>query len=178
MYHYIPDYLAGKNADELLFWLEENVCWKQEKYRMFGQDRTAPRLVAWYGDPGLIYRYSSVTHEATGWPEILADVCEGVRKTFSLDSNFVLINRYRDGADSMGWHRDDEAELRGPVASVSLGATRSFLMRERAKAKTHRIDLEHGSLILLDSDVLHTLPKTKRNLEVRINLTFRHVVCV
>ena len=94
---------------------------------------------------------------------------------FSLDSNFVLLNRYRDGSDSMGWHRDDEPELTGPVASLSLGVTRRFHMRAERKTRTQHIDLEHGSLLILDRRTTHALPKTKRKLGERINLTFRQV---
>ncbi|MCZ6619698.1 MAG: alpha-ketoglutarate-dependent dioxygenase AlkB, partial [Gammaproteobacteria bacterium] len=130
MYRYIPEYLNQADADELLAWVEAKVEWRQEKYRMFGRLVSAPRLVAWYGDPGLRYNYSGVEHTTTGWPRVLGEVCAGVKNTFSLGSNFVLLNRYRDGTDSMGWHRDDEAELRGPVASLSLGATRRFHVRE------------------------------------------------
>lgn len=176
MYRYIPEYLNQSNADELLAWLEEKVLWHQEKHQMFGRIVTAPRLVAWYGDPGLSYSYSGITHKTTGWPQVLAELCDGVKTAFSLRSNFVLLNRYRDGTDSMGWHTDDEPELSGPVASLSLGATRRFHIREGRNARTQRIDLEHGSLLLLDRKITHALPKTKRKLGERINLTFRHVI--
>ena len=109
-------------------------------------------------------------------PQVLAEVCDGVKNSFSLSSNFVLLNRYRDGADSMGWHTDDETELRGPVASLSLGATRRFHLREGRSARTQHIDLEHGSMLILGHRTSHALPKTKRKLGERINLTFRHVI--
>ncbi|MCZ6643863.1 MAG: alpha-ketoglutarate-dependent dioxygenase AlkB [Gammaproteobacteria bacterium] len=176
MYRYFPEYLDQSKADELLAWLQENVLWHKEKHQMFGRIVTAPRLVAWYGDPGLSYCYSSITHRTTGWPQVLAELCDGVRTAFSLRSNFVLLNRYRDGTDSMGWHTDGELELSGPVASLSLGATRRFHVREGRNGKTQRIDLEHGSLLLLDRQITHALPKTKRKLGERINLTFRHVI--
>ena len=176
MYRYIPEYLDRSQADELLAWVAAEVVWQQEKYWIYGRRITAPRLVAWYGDPGLSYRYSGTMHRSTGWPEVLALLCAGVKKNFSLESNFVLLNRYRDGSDSMGWHKDDESELRGPVASLSLGATRRFHMREGQNASTQKIDLEHGSLLILDRQTSHALPKTKRNLKERINLTFRHLV--
>ena len=176
MYRYIPAFLDQSKADELLEWLQIKVQWHQEKYRMFGRFVTAPRLVAWYGDPGLSYSYSGTTHESTGWPRVLSEVCDGVKNTCSLSSNFVLLNRYRNGDDSMGWHTDDEAELRGPVASLSLGATRRFHLREGKSSRTQHLDLEHGSLLILDRQVSHALPKTKRKLGERINLTFRHVI--
>ncbi len=176
MYRYFPEYLDQSKADELLAWLQENVVWRKEKHQMFGRIVTAPRLVAWYGDPGLSYRYSGTMHCTTGWPQLLAEVSEGLKKTVSLSSNFVLLNRYRDGSDSMGWHCDDEAELHGPVASLSLGASRRFHMRDCGCVETQRINLEHGSLLILDKKTSHALPKTKRRLAERINLTFRHVI--
>ncbi|MCZ6852793.1 MAG: alpha-ketoglutarate-dependent dioxygenase AlkB, partial [Gammaproteobacteria bacterium] len=177
-HRYIPDYLDQSKADDLLAWLSTKVVWHQEKYQMFGRRIRAPRLVAWYGDPGLSYGYSGTIHKGTGWPEVLAEICAEVKRSFSLESNFVLLNRYRDGSDSMGWHKDDESELRGPVASLSLGATRRFHIREGQNGETLKIDLEHGSLLLLDRQTAHALPKTKRKLAERINLTFRHVVGV
>lgn len=93
--------------------------------------------------------------------------------------NSVLANLYRDGNDRMGWHSDDERELgTAPViASVSLGAARSFRFRAKAGGDALAIELAHGSLLRMAGDTQrlykHELPVRKRVEGPRINLTFR-----
>jgi len=90
-------------------------------------------------------------------------------------SNFVLINFYRNGGDYMGWHADDERGLADRVASVSLGATRRFLLRPPGRNRSLGLDLEPGSLLLLDGSVRHSLPRTRKPVGERVNLTFRQI---
>ena len=98
--------------------------------------------------------------------------------------NSVLANHYRSGSDSMGWHSDDEKEL-GPepvIASISLGDERRFLLRHRRRKElqTHEITLENGSLLLMRASSQHawrhSIPKTRRAVAPRINLTYRHIM--
>jgi alkylated DNA repair dioxygenase AlkB len=96
--------------------------------------------------------------------------------------NCVLLNLYRDGHDSMGWHSDDEPEL-GPdpfIASVSLGTPRRFLLRSRAEpVRTHEYLLGDGSLLLMEPPLQaawkHALPRSRRVTGVRLNLTWRFI---
>jgi alkylated DNA repair dioxygenase AlkB len=105
-----------------------------------------------------------------------------VRQLAGAEFNAVLLNFYRDGRDGMGWHADDEPELgRNPViASVSLGAPRRFCLRHRRRQDL-KLDLElpHGSLLAMAGALqhhwVHALPKTRRSVGERINLTFRRV---
>ncbi|WP_281646541.1 alpha-ketoglutarate-dependent dioxygenase AlkB [Parendozoicomonas sp. Alg238-R29] len=99
------------------------------------------------------------------------------------DFNSVLVNQYRGGRDSNGWHADNESELgeQPVIASVSLGAVRRFRLRNnKNKQQTYSIDLPHGSLLIMGAGVQefwqHTLTKTAKAVEPRINLTFRKVV--
>jgi alkylated DNA repair dioxygenase AlkB len=100
-----------------------------------------------------------------------------------VDFNSVLANRYRDGRDAMGWHRDDEPEL-GPqpvIASISLGATRRFRLKaDDAAVPPLSLDLPHGSLLVMrgltQSRFRHALPRTAKPVGERINLTFRRIV--
>ena len=107
---------------------------------------------------------------------------ERIERATGARYNSVLANLYRDGNDSNGWHADDEASL-GPqptIASLSLGATRRFLLRHRADGTTVELALEHGSLVVMaglsQKCWKHTIPKERRVREPRINLTFRYVV--
>jgi alkylated DNA repair dioxygenase AlkB len=117
------------------------------------------------------------------WPQALLPVRARLREELGLDCNSVLANLYRDGRDRMGWHRDDEREL-GPrpvIASLSLGAARRFVLKQRADAKVSRaITLPHGSLLLMAGDTQaryrHALPATAKAVGPRINLTFRRIL--
>lgn len=164
-------------------WLDEltsGIDWQQHRLRLFGREVMAPRLSAWHGDAGCYYRYSGLRLA----PQPLTPLLQRMRSTISdltgVDFNCVLLNLYRDGADSMGWHADDEPELGADpdIGSVSLGATRRFLLRHR-RDRSHRlgVDLEHGSLLVMKAPMQrhwqHSVPKTRRVLGPRLNLTWR-----
>ena len=99
-----------------------------------------------------------------------------------LDIKFTscLANLYRDGNDSNGWHADDEKELgKNPIiASISFGEKRVFHFKHRYnKELKKKLVLEPGSLLLMQGATqenwLHQIPKTKKQIGERINLTFR-----
>ena len=179
---YLPGALARDVADECFRQLRREVDWQQEEIVLFGVKRLVPRLVAWYGDVDAVYRYSGVEHRPLPWIAPLTELKGLAESLCGQPFNSVLLNLYRDGRDGMGWHADDEPEL-GPdpaIASLSLGATRRFRMRHRRhRDQTVAIDLEHGSLLLMQGATqhhwLHALPKTSRPAGERINLTFRLV---
>jgi alkylated DNA repair dioxygenase AlkB len=110
------------------------------------------------------------------------DIKRRVEERSDRSFNSLLLNYYRDGKDSMGWHADDETELgENPVVpSISLGATRKFLIRHRRSRESKAYLLTHGSLLLMGGTMqhhwLHAVPKTARPIGERINLTFRHIL--
>jgi alkylated DNA repair dioxygenase AlkB len=179
---YLADAFPPGEADVLFAELREQIDWRQEEIMMFGQHRLVPRLVAWHGDAGADYRYSGVLHRPEPWTPALQRIRATVERLAGRRFNSVLLNLYRNGRDGMGWHADDEPEL-GPdpvIASVSLGAARRFCMRhKKQKRETVTIDLEPGSLLLMQGTTQHhwrhALPKTARPVGERINLTFRQV---
>lgn len=157
----------------------------QETYRIAGRTVSAPRLVSWHGDPGTDYVYSGVRHMPEAWTPALAALRERVERVTGLRFNSVLANYYRDGSDGMGWHADAEAEV-GPapddrwVASLSLGATRRFVLRHRRRAEDrHELELGRGALLVMrgstQTHYRHAAPKTARPVGPRLNLTFRHI---
>jgi len=170
---YWPGFLDRSAADQLLSRLSEELVWLSETFSLYGRTSPVPRLVSWCGDPGLNYRYTGSDHFCTGWHPELDALREEIHARCGLETNFVLLNRYRDGQDSMGWHTDDESGHRPLVASLSLGGARRFLTRPGAGQPSVRWDLEHGSLLLLDGREPHALPKTRRAVAERINLSFR-----
>ena len=170
---YVSGFLEPREACELFCFLREEVTWRKECIRLFGHFRQVPRLVSWCGDEGLSYRYSGKDHTATGWPEALESLRTRIGPLLGEVPNFLLMNLYRHGDDSMGWHRDDERGLNPLIASVSLGARRRFLLREEGARSNCPLTLDDGSLLLFDGRLRHTLPKTRRPVGERINLTFR-----
>ena len=173
---YVREFLEGNEADQLFVWMASGVCWERERITLFGRRVVVPRLVSWFGDPGVSYRYSGRAHVARGWPGQLEGIRAKLAANHGLAANFVLANRYLTGADYMGWHSDDEPEMGCRVGSVSLGATRRFLTRPPQSNCSTRLDLEHGSLLLFNSALRHSLPRAAAATE-RINLTFRSVGC-
>ena len=180
-----PSWVDVPMADAWLAALLGAVPWRQESVRLFGREIPSPRLTAWYGDPGCVYTYSGLTLEPLPWTPLLASIRERVEAGAGQRFNSVLLNRYRDGSDSMGWHADDEREL-GPeptIASVSLGARRTFQLKHKTRKEQRRldVDLEHGSLLVMrpptQAHWLHGVPK-RRGADApgeRVNLTFRHI---
>ncbi|XP_029999782.1 DNA oxidative demethylase ALKBH2 [Sphaeramia orbicularis] len=184
---------SKEEADRLFRQLEEEVVYstgQEAKVQVFGKVYNIPRKQATYGDEGLTYTYSGVKRFACPWTQALEYIRDAVTKTTGHTFNFVLINRYKDGQDHMGEHRDDERELDPlcPIASVSLGAARDFIFRHRdARGKESsrqiepvKLELAHGSLLLMNSPTntfwYHSLPVRKKVLVPRINLTFRRIV--
>ncbi len=162
--------------------LKETLQWQRPELVIFGRRVAAPRLEAWYGDPGARYAYSGLAHEPRAWTPLLRELRERVAVQTGAPYNSVLANLYRDGNDSNGWHADDERELGAEptIASLSLGAARRFLLRHRADRTLKReIVLEPGSLLVMRGITQqcwhHAVPKTRSVHSARINLTFRYV---
>ncbi|MDR6991878.1 alpha-ketoglutarate-dependent dioxygenase AlkB [Luteimonas sp. 3794] len=180
-------WMSARQADLLFAGLLAQVPWSRHRLRMFGREIDAPRLSCWIGDPDASYRYSGTTFAPHPWPEALRPVREAVSAATGVAYNSVLANLYRDGNDAMGWHSDDEREL-GPepvIASLSLGATRRFVLKARApdtegRLARHALELPHGSLLVMRGDTQarfrHALPRTARPVGPRINLTFRRIL--
>jgi len=142
LFDYTPGFLARPEADEALERLWGELEWSQKEIKLFGRRLPQPRLVAWYGNPEAVYSYSGLTLEPLPWHPLLERLRERIERFAGCRFNSVLANAYRDGRDSMGWHSDDEKELGHEplIASLSLGATRRFLVRpQRAAGGTRRV---------------------------------------
>ncbi|MCA1780394.1 MAG: alpha-ketoglutarate-dependent dioxygenase AlkB [Xanthomonadaceae bacterium] len=175
-------WLEPATADSLFDDLRKTVQWQTRTIKMFGKVFDQPRLIAFHGDPAIRYRYSGGCYEAVGWNPQLDELRQMLLVRCGQRFNCVLLNLYRDGSDSMGWHADDEPELGSHpvIASVSLGAVRRFVLRRKNRTgSTLALDLEHGSLTLMHGDLQqhwqHQVPKTRRPVAERINLTFRSI---
>ncbi|MDM8349156.1 alpha-ketoglutarate-dependent dioxygenase AlkB [Pseudomonas sp. sp1636] len=173
-------WLAPEMADLWLQQLLEQTPWQQPHVRLYGRAHRVPRLVAWYGDGEAGYRYSGLTHQPLPWTALLAEIRARLVATLGQPLNGVLLNYYRDGQDSMGWHSDDEPELGANplIASLNLGATRRFDLRRKGQSRIeHSLWLEHGSLLVMRGPTQHywqhQVAKTRSQCAPRLNLTFR-----
>jgi alkylated DNA repair dioxygenase AlkB len=175
---YDPTFFAPQAADALFATLRRDVPWGRE----VGRGRPFPRLTAFYGDDGLLYRYSGVTHRGTGWTPELVEIKMQVEEAAGADFNSLLLNLYRDGRDSIGFHADAEPELgvNPIVASISLGEVRTFVLKHKAAKEKRSFRLAHGSLLVMGGTCqhfwLHGVPKTEEEVGERINLTFRKIL--
>ena len=128
---------------------------------------------------GVIYRYSGTENVALPWTATLLEIKEKIEAVKG-EYNYCLLNRYRSGSDSMGWHADDEPEMGNVIGSLSLGATRQFRIRHNVTRETRTFSASNGTLIIMAGTMQqfwkHDVPKTKENIGERINLTFRKIV--
>lgn len=182
--HLAHRFYSARDSGVLMRVLQQEIGWRQERILVWNQPRLQPRLSAWYGDPGRAYRYSGRRFEPQPWTDTLLRIRTDVEIASGHRYNSVLLNLYRDENDSVGWHSDDEPEL-GPapvIASVSLGATRSFRLRHRQRKDLAPVSiaLEDGSLLLMKGATQrcwrHAVPKETGPCGPRINLTFRLIL--
>lgn len=179
---YIPSWLQPSQADQLMTELYNSLQWKEGQIRMFGQWLSIPRQHAWYGDTQASYGWSGQRAEPLPWVPELEQLRQMLQQSTGALFNGVLANLYRDGKDCMHWHSDDEAELRQRplIAAISVGAERRFSLRHKSRAyPTHRLQLGHGSLLLMGGDCQHdwqhALPRSTRIDKPRVSLTFRYI---
>lgn len=179
---YIPDFYIKAEADAYYNNLLTCTHWREDDIIVFGKTYKQPRLTALYGNTNKPYSYSNITmHPEIFTPE-LETIKHKVEAIAQTEFNTVLLNLYRHGQDSNGWHADNEKELgENPViASVSFGAERPFYFKHRSiKSEKHKLLLQHGSLLIMKGEMqhywLHQIAKTKKPIEPRINLTFRYL---
>jgi alkylated DNA repair dioxygenase AlkB len=177
---YYPNFFDFEKANELFEQLKTNVTWQQDEITIFGKTINQPRLTALYGNQGKPYSYSNIVMQPHSWSPLIMFIKNEIETVCNQNFTTVLLNYYRNGNDSMGWHADDEKELgRNPIiASVSFGAERVFQMKHNTIPNLKQnIILEHGSLLLVKGTTQHfwkhQIPKTSKPIAGRINLTFR-----
>lgn len=176
-----PSLIHADSASALFDTLEKEIAWEQREIQVYGKRYLQPRLLAWYGDEGIRYRYSGDTLIARPWNQTLKQLkaaCETVTQTAF---NSVLLNLYRDGQDAMGWHADNEPELGSEpvIASVSLGCPRRFDLKHRTTGQRRDVILPHGSLLVMAGHTqrhwVHQIARSAKVHAPRINLTFRWI---
>ncbi|MGW9685663.1 alpha-ketoglutarate-dependent dioxygenase AlkB family protein [Flagellimonas sp. 2504JD1-5] len=177
---YFPNFFSKELSNNYFQSLKDSIPWQQDKIKVFGKIHDQPRLTALFGDNLKSYSYSGITMYPQVFTPELTQIKNQVEKASNANFTSCLLNYYRHGKDSNGWHSDDEKELgTNPIiASVSFGAPRFFHLRNKMdKTNKHKILLENGSLLLMKGATQHhwqhQIPKTSKPIGGRINLTFR-----
>lgn len=174
----IPNEMANRYYEALT----NNIDWQNDKVLIYGKEIITKRKVAWHGDRPFEYKYSNIIKTAVNWTPELKELKAIVEKISNETYNSCLLNLYHDGSEGMGWHSDDENDLKkdGTIASLSFGAERKFVFKHKKDKQSIHLMLENGSLLLMKKDVQrhwwHSLPKTKKLIKSRINLTFRTII--
>jgi alkylated DNA repair dioxygenase AlkB len=179
---YYPEFFPKPKADKYYSDLLRNTPWQQDSIKIFGKTHAQPRLTALFGDEGKALSYSGITMEARHWNKTLLEIKSKIKTVCKTEFNTVLLNYYRDGKDSNGWHADNESYLgvNPVIASATFGAERTFHLKHNSlDIPTQKITLEHGSLLIMKGKTQHfwkhRIPKTSKPIGQRINLTFRVV---
>jgi alkylated DNA repair dioxygenase AlkB len=175
-------FFANQASENYLRYFSQLSSLRQGQVLIFGKTHRTPRLEAFFGESGLSYTYSNQRFESLPFCEVLLEIKEAVEFTTQFNYNAVLVNYYRNGNDSNGWHADNEPELGDDpvVASLSFGASRKFYLRSNTENRTLKLLLENGDLLLMgkgmQTEWKHCVPKSPNVLEPRINLTFRKII--
>ncbi len=179
---FIEGFLSPAEADRWLqrLYRADWIKWQRETFSIYGKEVQAPRSLAWFGDRGMNYRYTGLDHFTQGWPEELCRLKEQVEQAAGQRFNFLLLNRYENGGEHMGWHRDDEKGCSSNIASLSIGAPRRFAidcdeLPNIGGKRQENYELGEGALLIFDGRQRHCLRPTKKSCGTRINLTFRQI---
>lgn len=179
-----PTFFSPEESTYLFKNLVEKIDWQHYQIRIFGKLIDQPRLTAYYGEKDKSYTYSGLQLIANPWNEELLLIKKKIAEVEQMNFNSVLLNYYRTGNDSMGWHSDDEKSLgRNPaIASVSFGETRLFQLKHRLQKDIPKVEipLAPGSLLVMKGETQHfwqhQIPKSPKQTAPRINLTFRNII--
>jgi alkylated DNA repair dioxygenase AlkB len=177
LYHeqFMPDEAIEYYFNDLF----NNITWQNEIVVMFGKEITTKRKVAFYSEPLISYTYANKTKQGLGWTPSLLNIKNSIEALTGEQYNACLLNLYHSGEEGMGWHSDDEKEIypNSSIASLSLGAERKFSFKHKYSKETVSLLLGNGSLLEMKGAIqkywLHALPKAKKIIAPRINLTFR-----
>ena len=163
---YIPGVLCRDAADELLTFLLETVEWHQPTIRIYGKQVLSPRLAAWYGDHGAVYRYSGLVNCPLPWLMPLLTLRRRLYREWHWNPNAVLLNYYRDGRDSGAWQGDRfrPGAIHETVALASFGGPRTLRIRPRGGGPSRPWNLASGDLLVMGGPTQHRfehcIPKT------------------
>lgn len=199
---YYPTIINNKTSDKIFTILEQNLEYLDEensKIKIHGKEVVVPRKIVGYGEPGTKYNFSGTSVAAKDWTgndrvsKVIQFVKRRVESFTNRDFNFVLVTRYTDGSQYIGWHRDKEDDLEDNphIVGVSFGAERDFMFKPKDLVpkdilvdRNNNLELKvgHGSIICMNHPTntywYHSVPKRASIKKPRISLTFRKIKLV
>ncbi len=152
---------SGSLFDELA----DSIGWRQRRRVVWEQEHLEPRLTS----GGL----------ALPLPGVLEDARVLLSERYGVDLDACSANLYRDGRDSVAWHRDRvHRVLQDPiVVTLSVGHRRPFLVRPHGGGRSTRFDPGEGDLLVMGGACQHrwehTVPKVA-SAGPRISIMLRH----
>ena len=177
--NYHPVAFSKEEIESHFHDLSNEIIWQQDVVKLFGKTYITDRKVAWYAEKPFIYRYSGQSKIALPFSPTLLDIKSRVEKLTGSEYDACLLNYYHNGSEGMGWHSDNEKSIspNSSIASVSLGVSRKFQFKHKTRGLKFDLILDSGSVLDMRGETqefwLHALPKSKKVLGTRINLTFR-----
>jgi alpha-ketoglutarate-dependent dioxygenase alkB family protein 2 len=191
---YIDSFLSEKQSKRIFELFENELEYntaEQSSINIGGNKKKIPRQQVAYGDDGTFFRFCNIQVNARSWNgkskicKTLKEIKTLVEKETGEKFNFVLINRYYDGDDYIGPHKDDERDIvkDTSIIGVNLGAKRDMVFTNDHKntktKRTHTFPLKGGSLIIIKPPTnnfwYHSIPKDDNCNDIRISLTFRNM---
>ena len=175
---YIPNYVI--NPDDLFEELKTTIPWRRYKYEVHGKEVTSPRLmhIIHFGlSESSDESDDDQTSSELNLP-LLEKIKKRVEKITGVEFKYGVLNYYRDGNDYIGFHPDREVGPGHMVVSVSVGATRRFVLKHKFREGVkHKFMLANGDVLIMNEAAIktmykHSIPKMA-NVGPRINITFR-----
>jgi alkylated DNA repair dioxygenase AlkB len=176
-----PNFLPPEKSDSLFRHLRYQVPWiRHSLYTGTERQRKQARLSCSMGGS---YAYSGSVHPSSPWDPEVKSICDQINQTFNCTFNACLLNYYQNGSEYISAHSDDIRSLdsEGKVASLSLGAEREMVFKNKHEPKTIKVSLPHGSIFMMEGEEFqknwtHAIPPTSKDVGARISLTFRSFV--
>lgn len=173
---------SAEQAQQFFNYLLIHLAWQNDQAHLYGKHYTTARKVVWFGDQRYHYVYSGVERQATAWDRMVLMLKQHVEHSLDLKFNSCLANLYETGHQAIGWHSDNDRSLglHGTIASLSFGATRTFVFRHVQSREKVAFLLHSGQLIVMRGATQqywqHRILPDSKIIAPRINLTFRAFV--
>mmetsp|Transcript_54231 Transcript_54231/g.129234 ORF Transcript_54231/g.129234 Transcript_54231/m.129234 type:complete len:328 (-) Transcript_54231:109-1092(-) len=186
------NYFTIAECERYMKVLTDDIDWQRKEVTLAkvpGDNKTVvePRMTLFMSDPGLCYAYSGRDNVGVEWHEVLLEIKAKAERAVAecgagqITFNSVQMNRYNHPRHTLGLHMDNEPDLEkgAPIASVSFGAPREFVIQHgRKKSEVHKVYLADGSFFVMagamQEKYLHGVPEGASGL--RFNLTFRKCI--
>jgi len=178
-------YADPEERNEIFEYLDGLEVEYHKQYKRFNKIVKVPRGQASYTlneDIHYDYKVSGGSPPNTVMTDRLKEITAMLNAALGTNFNTILLNKYKDGDDCIGYHRDRETGWREGTgfATLAFGAERDFLVKHEASGEVTSVPHKDGCAIHMPSpmnqEYFHCVPKRKRVKDCRISLTYREIV--